>query len=62
MSCRTHLRADPLAWLLGEDTPAVRAATLQRLLDQPADAPEVRAARAAAMESTRPSPGRPRCD
>jgi hypothetical protein len=46
---RAHLRADPLPWLLDEGTPAVRAATLQRLLDRPADAPEVRAARAAAM-------------
>ena len=49
MTWHAHLRADPLPWLLGEDTPAVRAATLQRLLDRPADAPEVRAARAAAM-------------
>jgi hypothetical protein len=46
----THVRADPLPWLLAEDTPAVRAATLQRLLDRPAGAPEVRRARAAAME------------
>lgn len=45
-----HVRADPLPWLLAADTPAVRAATLQRLLDAPADAPEVREARAAAMD------------
>ena len=49
MSWRARLRADPLGWLLGEDAPAVRAATLQRLLDRPVDAPEVRAARAKAM-------------
>ncbi|HET7517372.1 MAG TPA: nitrogen fixation protein NifH [Actinomycetes bacterium] len=48
-SWRAHLRADPLPWLLGEDTPAVRAATLRRLLDLPADAPEVRQARRVAM-------------
>jgi hypothetical protein len=36
--------------LLAEDTPGVRAAALQRLLDRPADAPDVAAARAAAME------------
>jgi CTP:molybdopterin cytidylyltransferase MocA len=39
MTWRTHLRADPLPWLLAADTPAVRAATLQRLLDLPAHAP-----------------------
>ena len=44
MTWRAHLRADPLGWLLAADTPAVRAATLQRLLDLPADAAEVRAA------------------
>jgi CTP:molybdopterin cytidylyltransferase MocA len=33
MTWRAHLRADPLPWLLAADTPAVRAATLQRLLD-----------------------------
>jgi hypothetical protein len=49
MTWRGHLRVDPLGWLLATDTPGVRAATLQRLLDRPADAPEVRAARAAAM-------------
>jgi hypothetical protein len=43
MTWRAHLRADPLPWLLAQDTPAVRAATLQRLLDAPADAAEVRA-------------------
>jgi len=45
-----HVRADPLPWLLAEDTPAVRAATLQRLLDKPADDRQVRRARRAAMD------------
>jgi hypothetical protein len=49
MTWRGHLRADPLGWLLATDSPGVRAATLERLLDRPADAPQVRAARAAAM-------------
>jgi hypothetical protein len=49
MSWRAQLRADPLGWLLGSDTPVVRTAALRRLLDLPADAPEVRHARAAAM-------------
>ena len=46
-----HLAADPVPWLLEPDTPAVRAATLQRLIDRPADDPEVAQARAAAMSS-----------
>jgi hypothetical protein len=46
-----HVRADPLPWLLSEDDPAVRAAALQRLLDHPPDAPQVRRARAAAMDA-----------
>jgi hypothetical protein len=49
MTWQEHVRADPMPWLLAEDTPAVRAATLQRLLDLPPDAPEVRQARGAAM-------------
>ena len=49
MSWTERLDADPLPWLLGEDTPAVRAAALQRLLDRPAGDPDVVAARAAAM-------------
>jgi hypothetical protein len=44
-----HVRADPLPWLLAEETPAVRAATLQRLLGEAPDAPQVAAARSAAM-------------
>jgi hypothetical protein len=50
MTWQEHLRADPLPWLLAEDTPAVRAATLQRLLGLSPDAPQVRQARRAAME------------
>jgi hypothetical protein len=50
MTWLDHVRADPLPWLLATDTPGVRAATLQRLLDAPADAPEVCQARAAAMD------------
>ena len=45
------LQADPLPWLLEEDTPAVRHLTLRRLLDRPGDAPEVQQARAAAMQA-----------
>ena len=43
------LNDDPVPWLLAEDTPAVRAAALRRLLDLPAGHPEVVQARAAAM-------------
>jgi hypothetical protein len=46
-----HVRADPLPWLLEYDTPAVRAATLQRLLGDAPDRPRVREARLAAMDS-----------
>ena len=46
---RDHVRADPLPWLLAEDTPAVRAATLQRLCGEASDVPRVVAARTAAM-------------
>ncbi len=49
MAWLDHVRADPRPWLLADDAPAVRAAALRRLLDVPADAPEVRTARAAAM-------------
>jgi hypothetical protein len=44
------LKGDPLPWLLEEETPAVRQLALRQLLDQPADAPAVRQARAAAMQ------------
>ncbi len=43
------LKADPLPWLLEEDTPAVRHLALRLLLDQPEDAPDVRQALASAM-------------
>lgn len=43
------LNADPLPWLLEENTPAVRHLALRLLLDQPEDAQEVQRARAAAM-------------
>src|SRR5215472_3961399 len=45
------LTGDPLPWLLEEETPAVRHLALRQLLDQPEDAPEVRQARAAAMQA-----------
>ncbi|HEX9122069.1 MAG TPA: prenyltransferase/squalene oxidase repeat-containing protein [Actinomycetota bacterium] len=44
------LRGDPVPWLLEEDDPAVRHLALRLLLDEPADAPRVRRARAAAMK------------
>src|SRR5579864_6870582 len=45
------LKDDSLSWLLEEETPAVRHLALRQLLDQPEDAPEVRQARAAAMQT-----------
>ena len=51
MTWLDHVRADPLPWLLSEDNPAVRAATLQRLLGEAPNALEVRQARAAAMNT-----------
>jgi hypothetical protein len=45
------LNGDPLPWLLDEETPAVRHLALRQLLDLPEDAPEVRQARAAAMQT-----------
>ncbi|HET9495584.1 MAG TPA: nitrogen fixation protein NifH [Chloroflexia bacterium] len=45
------LNADPLPWLLEEDTPAVRHVALGLLLGRPEDDPEVRAALAAAMRT-----------
>lgn len=51
VSWRNHVRADPLPWLLARDTPAVRAATLQRLLGEAPDAPLVAEARKAAMHA-----------
>ena len=43
------LRADPTAWLLEPETPAVRHLALRQLLDRPTDDPEVIEALAAAM-------------
>jgi hypothetical protein len=51
MTWLDHVRADPLTWLLSDDTPAVRAAALHRLLDNSADSPDVRRAQAAAMDT-----------
>lgn len=48
---RSKLKGDPIPWLLEEDTPAVRHLALRQLLDRGADAPEVRQARAAAMQT-----------
>ncbi|GAC1396384.1 MAG: hypothetical protein NVSMB65_15560 [Chloroflexota bacterium] len=48
---RRVLKEDPVPWLLEGETPAVRHLALRHLLDQPADAPEVRRARAAAMRA-----------
>ncbi len=49
MTWTDRLRGDPLPWLLDPETPAVRAAALQRVLDRPVDDPDVVSARAAAM-------------
>lgn len=51
MAWTDHVAADPLPWLLSSETPAVRAATLQRLVGRRADDPDVVEARAAAMEA-----------
>ena len=45
------LTGDPLPWLLDPVNPAVRAASLQRLLHRPADDPDVAEARALALRS-----------
>ncbi len=42
---RACLRADPTEWLLGEDDPGVRRATLVEVLGRPEDDPDVAAAR-----------------
>ena len=47
----THLRDNPLPWLLSLDTPPVRHLALRWLLDTPADEAEVVAARRAAMSA-----------
>lgn len=48
---RALFDADPLEWLLHEETPGVRHLALRQLLDLPGDAPQVREAQAAAMRS-----------
>lgn len=49
MTWTNLLRDDPLPWLLADDTPAVRAATLVQLLDRAGNDEEVVAARKEAM-------------
>ncbi len=51
MTWRAKLNADPLPWLLEPDNPSVRYFALRDLLDRPATDAEVRAARAAIMDS-----------
>ncbi len=46
-----RVHGDPLSWLLAEDTPAVRAAALQRLLDRPLADGDVVSARREAMRT-----------
>ena len=48
---RRALHADPLPWLLEEETPAVRHVALRWLLDEPESSPAVRRASAAAMRA-----------
>lgn len=51
MTWLEHVRADPIPWLSAPDDPAVRAATLLRLLHRPPDDPEIVQARRAAMSA-----------
>jgi hypothetical protein len=46
----SHVRDDPRPWLLEDDTPAVRAATLERLYDRAHDDADVASARIAATD------------
>jgi hypothetical protein len=50
MSWLSKLNADPIPWLLGDDSPDVRFQTLQYLHGRPADDPDVLAARKSAYE------------
>ena len=50
-SWKSRLNADPLPWLLEEDSPAVRAAALRDLLDRSENDPEFQQAHASAMEA-----------
>ncbi|MBN1889895.1 MAG: hypothetical protein JW850_18005 [Thermoflexales bacterium] len=45
------LNGDPRPWLLEDDTPAVKHAALRCLLDRPPNDPQVKRARAAAMQA-----------
>ncbi len=47
---KSALKADPTAWLLGEDNPSVRYFALKDLLDRPESDPEVQDARRAIMQ------------
>ena len=51
MSWTDVLKGYPLDWLLEPSDPSVRFWSLQQLLDRPLDAPEVRDAQDAVMES-----------
>jgi hypothetical protein len=51
MPYRAQLNADPLPWLLEPENPSVRYLALRDLLDRPDTDPELRAARAAVMDS-----------
>src|SRR3972149_369840 len=51
MTWKDRLNADPLPWLLEDETPAVRRGALRRLLDRPEDDAEVVAACNAAMRA-----------
>jgi hypothetical protein len=51
MPWRAKLNADPLPWLLEPDNPSVRYFALRDLLDRPETDADVRAARAAIMDS-----------
>ena len=51
MPWRARLNADPLPWLLEPDNPSVRYFALRDLLDRPDTDADVRAARAAIMDS-----------
>ncbi len=51
MPWRAKLNADPLPWLLEPDNPSVRYFALRDLLDRPEHDADLRAARAAIMDS-----------
>lgn len=51
MSWQSHLKGDPLPWLLEAENPAVRCLALRDLLDTPSDSAELTEARRAAYTS-----------